>query len=115
MRPGDAAQGWLSFLPHGLTGCCGDEAGRRLWKGLWGTVGPCVCVGGHTLVSIIWKRLALRQGLLQLERRHLLLLVWPSKKEVYRHELSILALGVWGTSDPLSHMDLSLATPFLLS
>lgn len=46
MRPGDAAQGWLSFLPHGLTGCCGDEAGRRLWKGLWGTVGPCVCVGG---------------------------------------------------------------------
>lgn len=83
-----------------------------------GTLGHsgALCVwGGHTLVSIIWKRLALRQGLLQLERRHLLLLVWPSKKEVYRHELSILALGVWGTSDPLSHTDLSLATPFLLS
>lgn len=64
-------------------------------------------------MSIIWKRLAPRQGLLQLERRHLLLLLWPSKKEVCRRERSILALGVWDTSGPLSHTDLSLATSFL--
>lgn len=83
-----------------------------------GTVGPCVG-RGPTLVSIIPKRWTLRQGLGQLERGHLLLLVWPSKIETCRYELSILALGARDTSSPHcstgSFPRSFLATPFPLS
>ena len=72
---------------------------------------------GALTVSIIWKRWPLSQGLGQQERSTLLLLVWPSKMETGRYELSALGSGL--IQAPPSHMDLSLGhsdmAPFSLS